>query len=192
MFAAQLLCHPTHVTVQTTFVLPGGLWHLPFSLSPSYHLSFAVSMLSECLLACFSGGYWCGGTMVLTATVMAKKQLPHQIPPCSIWAADSPCVIIVLLGDVRSNVSFDSSKLAIQERQDSFKNSECADNLGYVNNENKSCFFYQKNEQNVCDLWQKWSASTSGPHLLKGMWNHMLGSSACVPLLFEAFWIMED
>lgn len=74
MFAAQLLWHPTHVTVKTTFVLPGGLWHLPFSLSPSYHLSFAVSMLSECLLACFSGGYWCGGTMVLTAMVMAKKQ----------------------------------------------------------------------------------------------------------------------
>lgn len=43
-------------------------------------------------------------------------------------------------------------QLAIQEGQDSFPNSECADDGGYVNNANKSCSFFLSKKCMKC-MW---------------------------------------
>lgn len=110
----------------------------PFPLLPSVFGSFRPSLE---VLACVSGATVGGGGRGPDLHRGGKgAELPQRIPQ-GVWAADSPCVIIVLLCDTRSNVSFNRSTLAIQEGQDSFHNSECADDVGYVNKENKSWVF---------------------------------------------------
>lgn len=55
--------------------------------------------------------------------------------------------------------------------------------------------FKEENVRKLGDLCQSVrSCSVSGPvlHLLGGMHNNILGSSDCVPVFFQAFWIMED
>lgn len=121
--------------------LPSSLctFYVPFPPPPIRPLQFPPFPRGACL--CLRGDCGRGGRGPDLHRGGKGAELPQRIPQ-GVWAADSPCVIIVLLGDARSNVSFNRSTLAIQEGRDSFRNSECADDVGYVNKENKSRVFF--------------------------------------------------
>lgn len=136
----SLWWNPSHTTVQITLALPSSLctFYVPFPPPPIRLWQFPPFPRGACL--CLRGDCGRGGRGPDLHRGGKGAELPQRIPQ-GVWAADSPCVIIVLLGDTRSNVSFNRSTLAIQEGQDSFHNSECADDVGYVNKENKSWVF---------------------------------------------------
>lgn len=137
LWQLSLLWNPTRTTVLMTFVLPRSLVPSDFTLPllPIHLLLFQPVPQGACSCPGVTEGR---GAMVLTSTIVARQQSYLRFPQLLllIHLVSS----LFLLSDERSTLS----TLVRQEGQDSFHKSECADDVGHVNNEKKSSFLLAK------------------------------------------------
>lgn len=146
VIAAQLLTESNLHNCPDDFCSTQEPLHLLFSLSPSSPFVFCCFRPSLGVLARVPGvtvGGW--GAMVLTSNRRGKAaELPQDsatLLSCCWFTLCHHCF-----------AQWHEEQLAIQEGQDSFHNSECADDGGYVNNENKSSSFFLSKKCMKC-MW---------------------------------------